>query len=571
MFVDESANVLHAAIRAGMTAQAASDGGSANGAGGGSPSLGGSNGAAGFAGFVAPQDPITAIGGMIDQPAAHRGSAHHAAHIPKPPHQYAHQIGHAPTAHQHHAAHAVRDHGPIETVAQIGTCTLVLDNSTQRYSPDYVSSPLFGNVLPRRPIRIQATDGVSVWTIFAGYIERITPDAGSFGARQITIDAVDALALLAFQRISLPLQQNQRADQLIAQIVAQTYTPAATNYRAGSDTFDIAADQWTADRTAALDAIRECAESEFGRFFVQLDGTPTFLNRRFFFGAITPALTLDASSPIELSAARDVAHVFNVIKVVTYPRATLSTVSALAQANSPVLVPPIGPSGAGVRIVTLHFHDAAGNGIGGTNLQTPLTAYADYALNEAKDGSKGDYTVSAYTSVSVIDVRGSEVTVQMTNSALGVLYATKLQIRGQAITTYDPLTQTKADAISQSAYQKRTWTHDLPLSADVTLADSLASYLLDRYAQPFTRVESITIYNDALIGGVNVFSVRLFDALSISDPQTGISAMVCRVIGLELTIAPNGFTLHWITERQDERAYWILGTSALGVATRLAV
>lgn len=105
----------------------------------------------------------------------------------------------------------------------------------------------------------------------------------------------------------------------------------------------------------------------------------------------------------------------------------------------------------------------------------------------------------------------------------------------------------------------------------MTLADSLASYLLDRYAQPFTRVESITIYNDALIGGVNVFSVRLFDALSISDPQTGISAMVCRVIGLELTIAPNGFTLHWITERQDERAYWILGTSALGVATRLAV
>src|SRR5512140_1412291 len=42
-----------------------------------------------------------------------------------------------------------------ELVAPVGACTLVLDNSTQRYSPDYGSGPLYGNLLPRRPIRVR--------------------------------------------------------------------------------------------------------------------------------------------------------------------------------------------------------------------------------------------------------------------------------------------------------------------------------------------------------------------------------------------------------------------------------
>jgi len=422
-------------------------------------------------------------------------------------------------------------------------------------------------------MRVKATDGVTTWTLFTGYIERIEPDAGLYSDRHVVIHCVDAMALLAFQRISLPLQQNQRADQLITQIVAQSYTPPATNYQASVGTFDVASDQWTADRTTAIDAIRESAESDFGRFFVAQDGTATYLSRRFFFGTLTPALILDGTSPVELTIVRDIEQVFNVVKVVAHPRNTLALVGVLAGAANPVLVPPIGPLGAGVRIVTLHFHDATGNGIGGTNLQA-LAAYTDYALNEAKDGSKGDYTVSPYTSVSVIDTRGSEVTVQMTNNALGVLYATKLQIRGQAITTYDPLTQTVQDAVSQSAYQKRTWTHDLPLSADTDFAQALSSYLLDRYKQPFTRLDVVAVHNESVIGSVNVFSLKLFDVLSVSDPQTGMASVVARIIGVKIAITAQDFSVVWLTERADDRVFWTLGVVGRGELnsnTRLAV
>src|SRR5688572_29617524 len=62
-----------------------------------------------------------------------------------------------------------------DTVAQIGTCVLTMDNSTQRFSPDNASGALYGKLLPRRPVRVRATDGVTTWALFRGYIDRIEP------------------------------------------------------------------------------------------------------------------------------------------------------------------------------------------------------------------------------------------------------------------------------------------------------------------------------------------------------------------------------------------------------------
>lgn len=460
-----------------------------------------------------------------------------------------------------------------ESVAQIGTCILTLDNASQRYSPDYASGALFGSLLPRRQMRVRATDGVSTWPIFRGFIERIAPEAGAFSRRRVVIECVDGIALLAHQRVSLPLQTNQRADQIIAALVSATYTPPATNYHAGTDAFSIAADGWLADQTTALKAIRQCAESEFGRFFIQTDGTPTFFDRRYFFVPVSPPLTLNAN-PFALIVRRDAEQVYNVIKVIAHPRATVGTLSVLAQANGALHIPPVGPSGPGTRTVTLHFRDATGNIIGATGVITPLVPNTDYTINEKADGSLGDYTTSPYFAIATPDVRASEITLTLQNSALGPLFATKLQVRGQPVTTYDPVTQTREDAASQAAYQKRTLTHDLPLSADVVLAEALAAYLLDRYKAPFTRIESVTIRNEPVINGTNVFSLKLFDVISLSDAQTGISNLLCWISGLRLEITPEAFTLIWLTERADDRLYWnlgITGYSELGSTTRLAV
>src|SRR5258708_12374220 len=57
-----------------------------------------------------------------------------------------------------------------ERVAALGTCSLTLDNSSQRYSPDYASGPLYGNLLTRRPIRVRPPHALTTSTAFRAYI-----------------------------------------------------------------------------------------------------------------------------------------------------------------------------------------------------------------------------------------------------------------------------------------------------------------------------------------------------------------------------------------------------------------
>ncbi len=204
---------------------------------------------------------------------------------------------------------------------------------------------------------------------------------------------------------------------------------------------------------------------------------------------------------------------------------------------------------------------------------TPLAPSTDYTVNERPDGSGVDYTNDPAFAFGTLDVRGAEIIIPMQNTATGALYATKLQVRGKAITVYDPLVQTQEDSASQSTYQKRTLAIDLPLSADANFAESLAYYLLDRFKAPFTALDQIAIHNTPLIGSSNVFSVNLFDALAITDAQTGLSNVTCRVVGIALDITAQDFTLIFFTERADDRIYWNLGVTGygeLGTNTRLA-
>jgi hypothetical protein len=529
--------------------------------------------------------------------------------------------------------------------------------------------------------------------VFRGVIERIEPDSGPQGRRRVVITCVDAIGVLASQRISMELQQNKRADQIIAGAVnlaygapaatgtitltsntlngqtvtinGQTYTfktaltPLAyevmigansaatasnlkaaingegtvgTNYASGTnrladviasvsgsaitvtatlpgaggngytlaksgagitlsgatltggadapsglvnygqstEAFTMTANGWTSDNTTALDIIAQAAFSDQGRFFVQRDGTVTYKDRLWFYKPLTTALALDAN-PFEMKAGRSVDRIYNVVNVTIQPRTTVAGATVLASANTVIRIPPLGPNGPGSRRVTLHFRDDSGRLTGGTELVLPLVPYTDYAVGDSKVDTS--YTTRPYFYFGPFEVKASEITIPMYNTAIGPLYVSLLQVRGRAVTVYDPLTVTQSDATSQSAYQTRPLTLTLPLSSDESFAESLAQYVLDRYKVPFTAVESITVRNTDVINGVNVFSLNLFDVITVTDSQTGLSGVKCFITGEALHITPDGFTLTWHTARADDRGYWNLGVTGygeLGVNTRLA-
>lgn len=111
-------------------------------------------------------------------------------------------------------------------VADVGSLTLKVENSDKRFSPGYTSSPYYGRLLPNSPVRVQATDGTTTWTIFRGYVQQVQPDSGLYGERKARIECVDALGILQNYQIALPLQENKYPGDLLKLISSAAYRTA---------------------------------------------------------------------------------------------------------------------------------------------------------------------------------------------------------------------------------------------------------------------------------------------------------------------------------------------------------
>ena len=78
-----------------------------------------------------------------------------------------------------------------------GTAVVVLNNRTRRFDPYYTSGPYYGNLLPRRQIRISSVYNGTTTVQFRGFIDGWPPawtDAGTNST--VTLSCFDALQLL---------------------------------------------------------------------------------------------------------------------------------------------------------------------------------------------------------------------------------------------------------------------------------------------------------------------------------------------------------------------------------------
>lgn len=115
---------------------------------------------------------------------------------------------------------------PRDRVAAGGRATIVVNNEDMRFSPEYASGAYYGKLLPGRPVRIQATDGVDTWTLFYGVIRDILPAPGVFGGKRATITCHDRIAQMQRTYISLPVQRDKTADYLLRLIGSEAFKTA---------------------------------------------------------------------------------------------------------------------------------------------------------------------------------------------------------------------------------------------------------------------------------------------------------------------------------------------------------
>lgn len=100
------------------------------------------------------------------------------------------------------------------TLQADGSATVVLSNRDRRFDPFNTSGPYYGNLLPRRQIRIRATHGGTTYDVFRGFIAGWPPewtDAGKDST--VTLQCFDALQLLGSS--SLPADWSR--DYILSQ------------------------------------------------------------------------------------------------------------------------------------------------------------------------------------------------------------------------------------------------------------------------------------------------------------------------------------------------------------------
>jgi len=88
-----------------------------------------------------------------------------------------------------------------------GSCHITLSNRDRRFDPSYAAGPYFGNLLPRKQIKVTATWLAVDYVMFQGWVTGWPQTMAPPGSKDamVTIEAVDALAWLANNRVPTDL------------------------------------------------------------------------------------------------------------------------------------------------------------------------------------------------------------------------------------------------------------------------------------------------------------------------------------------------------------------------------
>jgi hypothetical protein len=422
---------------------------------------------------------------------------------------------------------------------------------------------------------------------FNGYIEDIIPDAALYGSRTTAVRAVSGADRLRRIKVDLPLQKNKRANQLLDALYAllpsgsaQT-APVGRLFDTGISVFSTAFNGYDRTQTTVLDAIKDIAVSEYGRVWEDKDGSLRFGARDFMPRLVKQAARLAVSDgmPVQLNVARRANRLVNQVDLTYHPRQTVIGPTILGQIQNYVTVPPANADGTpGTLDVTLTFRDSTGGMIGGENLITGLVPYTDILVYENLP-AYGDYLV--YPNVfkwEVTSAAASQATVRLSNYATGQLFVTKLQIRGDAVYSYDPVTLSAKDDTALAEDGPNPYSKDLPFTDEPNFCQSLAQYLVNIYKDPILEVSDIAAEHSSQLSGVNLLDIEMMDVVSVTAAQVGMAGVRHLVTGVAWTLDPmDGDYVAEValtTERLNAKTYWLLGDTTygrLGSTTRLFI
>ena len=157
-----------------------------------------------------------------------------------------------------------------------GQLTIEFNNHDRAFDPLYTASPFFGNIVPRREVRVSFDDDRA----FTGWIEdwdlQYTPDGDS----TVTAIAYDAFYIVTNQTLAEFTPSVETADERINTILSRPGVNWPTDLRNLEASTQNMGSYLIEDGTNALTYLQNVAIAEPGQLFVGKSGSISFTNRQ---------------------------------------------------------------------------------------------------------------------------------------------------------------------------------------------------------------------------------------------------------------------------------------------------
>lgn len=156
-----------------------------------------------------------------------------------------------------------------------GIVNITVDNSDREFDPLYEAGPYYGQLIPRRSVRVSAND----YPVFQGFIDDfdIQYEPGKQSVVQISVS--DAFSVLANSGLEAFTPASELSGARINAVLDRPEVDWPADQRDIDAGNSVMLDADVAESTPALEYLQLVSDSEFGTLFLAKDGKITYRER----------------------------------------------------------------------------------------------------------------------------------------------------------------------------------------------------------------------------------------------------------------------------------------------------
>ncbi len=464
-----------------------------------------------------------------------------------------------------------------------GRLTAVLLNTSGDYSSFNTSSPIAGNIVPGRKVRLDGGSGSFPYTFpivfndkphFVGFLETLVPVPDIHGRDVAILEAWGPLGYLNEKKVSMAMQTSIKTGDALDELLDDAGWPSADR---AIDTGQTTMTRFWVDRQRAIGAFRLPEEAEGGFIYEGKDGKVNFEDRHHRLKSphtTSQATFTDASGGARVYSKIRQLDPFKAIftefeaKVQIYDVGSLAALWTHPESGSSS--PLLAPGQSRVFIAQFPNPDSATAAFT-VDAWTTLVENTDYEANTASDGSGTDR--SASVGVSAESKLANVYFFTLTNNhASDPIYITLLQARGTPVNRRDPVRVIAEDTTTK--YGERTYPNPSDFLPDSEEAQAWADYNLSIHKKPIPILEIWVNANRDHNHLVEVLTRDIGDRITlVGTNSAGLGINEDFFIEHEKHVVDSN-RHHWVRWQLSPASgysnFWILDTSKLDTETVLA-